>query len=430
MMLDRASHSQTNAIPEGNAGLAGRLLTSLSRYQFDFDSIKHYDPRVQAEIRDAVTDLRALAAPPTDELRVASPFCSLESDNPLERDQAVWNLVASGDSRACLTALMRSIERSPNESTAVSALLALQQVAASDLPSALHFLQEVGAANNSSVNLSEWARLVARELMAIHENNFGLLDTPVSNRPVVHTANQRFDLTLPLLFQCRARTRIGGVTYETRISPTWFSRIFGDAMACIRADTFRSNLVLEKSVADLHEDGSAHFEHFPFTGTTEQLSSSLFYHNYWSQIYRPFYTSGKVELVTEQAPVLRAVPMTFARLAVTAAYQKYAVDDVPLPESVRGVFFGYGHIDPMALVKRGANLSAGDFQISSRNNPQTGKPANTQYWGTFYGKLSDTDGNGNLQMNSRPVHCDQGGHLDYAGDGKMSPDPVAPLDWH
>lgn len=429
-MLDRASHSHTNAIPEQNAGLAGKLLTSLSRYSFDFDSIKHYDPLVQAEIRDAVTDLRALAVPSSAELRVASPFCSIESENPLERDQAVWNMVASGDPRACLAALMRSIEHSPNEKTSVSALLALQQVAASDLASALDFLKDVGAAGNASINLAEWARLVSRELVAVHENNFSLLDSPVSSRQAVHRANQQFDLTMPLLFQCRARTRIGGVTYETRISPTWFSQIFGDAMACIRAETFRSALVLEKSVEGLHEDGSPHFEHFPFTGTTENLSSTLFYHNYWSQIYRPFYTSGKVELVTEQAPVLRAVPMTFARLAITAAYPKYAVDEQPMPESVRGVFFGYGHIDPMALVKRGANLSAGDFQISSRNHPQTGKPANTQYWGTFYGKLSDTDENGNLLMNSRPVHCDKHGHLDYEGDGKMSPDPVAPLDWH
>jgi hypothetical protein len=234
---------------------------------------------------------------------------------------------------------------------------------------------------------------------------------------------------MPLIFQCNAMTTIAGVQHQVTISPTWFKTIFGDAMACIRQETFQSRLVLEKNVSGLHADGSPHFEHFPFGGTTTQLNSSLHLHNYWSQIFRPYYPSGRVESLRHEGDVIRNVPMTFSRVAVTAAYDKYAVNDVAMPESVRGIFFGYGHIPPQTLLMRGLRLRAGDFQISSRLNPETGKPANTYFYGTFFGKLTDTDADGQLVLNGRATHCDKDGALDYSGCGHMDKDPVAPLDW-
>ncbi|MBL4671270.1 MAG: hypothetical protein JKX81_03335 [Arenicella sp.] len=416
-------------------GLAGKLLDGLRSYEFDIGTVAHYDKRVQEEIAKGITDISKVMSPNKSKLRITVPFTSARSardraincDDPLKRDQAIWGLV---DREDMLKTMMKSIEHAPNEDLAVSALLALQHCSREDdLASLLAFLEEVGAASNSSINLAEWARLVAADTQAAHYNDHSFLDDPISNRPVVHLADKQFDVTLPLLFQCKARTTIGGIVHETRISPTWFKEIFGDAMACVNADTFQSNLVLEKYVGNLHADGSAHYEHFPFTGTTDKITPSLNFHNYWSQIHRPFYTSGLVEHVTERKPVITNVPMTFARLAVTAAYDKYAVDDVALPESVRGVFFGYGHVEPVNLLRRGPNLRAGDFQISSRINPHTNKLANTQYVGTFFGKIRDTDEQGRLVMNARPTHCDADGKLDYDGDGSMRGDPVRPNDW-
>jgi hypothetical protein len=173
-----------------------------------------------------------------------------------------------------------------------------------------------------------------------------------------------------------------------------------------------------------------HYEHFPFRGETTPLGGNLYLHNYWSEIRRPFYTSGTAEVVDEKHPVLVDVPMTFFRMAITSAPAAYRIDDQPLPESVRGIFFGFGHIEPRVLLARGGRIGVGDFQISSSVNPATGAAANTSYYGTFYGKLTDTDGDGRLVTNARDVHCDVEGRLDYHGDGSLAPDPVRPGDWH
>jgi hypothetical protein len=105
------------------------------------------------------------------------------------------------------------------------------------------------------------------------------------------------------------------------------------------------------------------------------------------------------------------------------------VNGKPIPESVRGIYYGYGHIKPSVLMERGLRMKVGDFQLCARTNPETGKRANTYFYGTFFGKMSDWDGDGKLDVNTRPVHCDESGRLDYLGDGTFAPDPVRPDDW-
>jgi hypothetical protein len=412
-------------------GIANNLIESLSNYEFDRTSSAHYDERVRQEIDHGVRDLRSVLARQKSGVVFTSPFRgtkdkAMNSDDPVLRDQAVWTLAQR--KRGDIDTIIRSIEKAPEESLAVSALLALQKLGDLDYDRVMGFLTELGS-DKVKVNLAEWASLLGREIQTCKSGNLELMSEPVSGRKAVHLPNKVFDLTMPLLFQCNACTSIAGVTHQVTISPTWFKSIFGDAMACIRHETFQNQLVLEKNVMGLHADGSSHYEHFPFTGTTTQLSNNLFLHNYWSQIFRPFYKSGRVEVVHSEDDVHQRVPMTFARVAVTAAYNKYAVDGVAMPESVRGIFFGYGHIPPRTLLTRGLKLRAGDFQISSRLNPETGNLCNTYFYGTFFGKLTDTDSDGQLTLNGRSTHCDEHGSLDYSGKGLMDKDPVRPEDW-
>jgi len=415
-------------------GIANNLIDSLSEYEFDRSANAHYDPRVLTEIDAGVRDLRSLLARQRSRIVPASPFFGTRDkaihcdDDPVLRDQAVWTL--ANRRRPDIDALIQSIERAPSEELAVSALLALQKCADSQFETVCAFLSEVASEGHARANLAEWAALIRAELIACRSGDLSGLDAPFATRPGVHLQNKVFDLTMPLIFQCNACTTIAGVPHQLTISPTWFKRIFGDAMACIRHETFESQIVLEKNVCGLHADGSAHYEHFPFHGTTTRLSPSLFLHNYWSQIFRPFYKSGRAELVRSEDDVIQNVPMTFSRVAVTAAYDQYAVDGVAMPESVRGIFFGWGHIPPRTLLMRGLKLRAGDFQISSRLNPETGKAANTYFYGTFFGKLTDTNDRGELLLNGRDTHCDQNGRLDYRGDGHMHKDPVRPGDWN
>ena len=44
--------------------------------------------------------------------------------------------------------------------------------------------------------------------------------------------------------RARLATKVGPATLHTAVSPTWFGELFGRAMACVRTETFNTNLVL------------------------------------------------------------------------------------------------------------------------------------------------------------------------------------------
>lgn len=408
-----------------------QLLSELRNYNFDFGAIPSYHPSVIDQIRHAVQDLRQVASrsPSRGLIRSFSSTSdkALNSDDPIERDQAVWSLIAHGHD--AVRPLIRAIETAPSTEAQISSLLALRKVFQYSPEKVLGFLAEISSDSEGNVDLREWAQLSMREFARFMPDGSERLAEPVCERRHVHYDNKAFDVTMPLKFECNACTRFAGRIVKTRISPAWFSQIFGNAMALVKAETFHNRLILEKAVTGLHSDNSIHYEHFPFSGQTAVVGPRCYRHNYWAQVFRPFYASGRVERVDSRNPVVIRVPMTFFRLACTLAPAKYELQGRPLPESVRGVFFGYGHISPRTLLTRGKYLRPGDFQISSRINPVSGKPANTYYYGTFYGKLGDTDSRGQLELNGRPVHCSVEGQLDYRGDGCFSKDPVRPDDW-
>jgi hypothetical protein len=406
-----------------------RMLAGLTTYTLDDEIRRRFRPETRSEIDAAIGRMRQLFVKKKG-VNISRIFSRDEQDcvfsaDPVARDQALWSVVDSGNDN--LNIVIRSFETAETPHAQLSALLALRKLAHHDFRRASSFLESV-AADRTRLDMAEWAALGLQE---IHYEGSGpqLLGEAVARRPWVLNPSHLFDVTMPLHFECIAVTRIASASVRTVISPQWFSQIFGNAMALVRRQTFLSEIILEKQVSGLHADGSMHFEHFPFKGETQTLGGNLFLHNYWSEIRRPFYTSGTAEVVDDKHPVLVDVPMTFLRMAITSAPAAYRVDDQPVPESVRGIFFGFGHVEPRVLLARGGRIGVGDFQISSALNPATGKPANTSYYGTFYGKLTDTDGDGKLVTNARDVHCDVEGRLDYHGDGTLAPDPVRPGDW-
>lgn len=409
------------------------ILEELNNYVFPAEMGQEYASEIRSEIEASVQAFRdATGRYNTRRLRRI-----LINDNPLigERDaliradQEIWAQVRKSDPKVDWV-ISRIHEMAPGRGR-VSALLALRKLmdrVPEQVEAALKaFAKE---ADTGDVELAEWARVSLQELAIMRgADSAEVLAKSASSRPVQFTPGQVFDVTMPLFFECRAITRIGQVEIETQISPLWFTEIFGDAMAMVRADSFQNALVLEKEVAGLHPDGSPHYEHFPFSGETSEISPSVHRHNYWASVQRPFYASGKVEDVSNGQPVYTGMPMTFFRLAHTFTNERYAVDDTPLPESVRGIFFGFGHADPLLLVKKAGNLGVGDFQISPRINPHTKEEANTIFFGTFFGKLQGDEQTGEISLNPRDVHCDANGRLDYLGDGTMAPDPIRPDDW-
>jgi len=408
------------------------ILAEMRDYVFPAEMIAQYAPEIQAEIEASVRAFgHALGRYNVRRLRRI-----LINDNPtigdrdavVKADQEIWSQVRKGAPDVGWI-VSRIREMKPGRGR-VSALLALRKLIdrhADVVEAALRSFATDPAIND--IDLAEWARISLQEMAIMRgADPREVLAQSASTRPVLYNPGRTFDVTMPLFFECRAITKIGRIEIETQISPLWFTEVFGDAMALINAETFESELVLEKQVAGLHPDGSLHYEHFPFTGQTTEISPSIHRHNYWASVKRPFYASGKVEEVSAGQPVYAGMPMTFFRLAQTFTHSRYAVQGRAMPESVRGIFFGFGHAEPLRLIKKAGNLGVGDFQISPRTNPHTGKEANTMFFGSFFGKLQGLE-TGQIALNARDVHCDRKGRLDYHGDGTMAPDPVRPLDW-
>lgn len=430
-ILTRPIPSRFGSIPEWRGEVADALLDGIDAYEFDTSAVSNYSSEVRHEIAAGIETLRSIrpSAATGDgflDTRRAVRLAE-ESEDPVRRDQAVWSL-ARGDGGA-VWPLLASVMSAPTDELATSALLAIAKAARHERDRAIEAFDEV-IASPAGIEVIEWARLLQRDCRCGEiAEALGAYAAPISERDWTHLSGSTYDLTMPLIFQGRAVTRIGPLKLKVDISPQRFARVFGDAMACIRSETFETKLVLEKQVPGLHPDGSPHYELFAFSGASSRLAPGAWHHNYWASIKRPFYESGQVEKVTRRSGVIRDVPMTFCREAITATPEKYSVNGRPLPESVRGIFFGFGHLDVGRTIRQRMNLKAGDFQICSRRNPASGKLANTYFFGTFFGKLRDTDGNGRLVLNARPTHSTPEGKLDYHGDGSLAGDPVRPEDW-
>jgi hypothetical protein len=414
---------------------AERILDELGSYQFPPQLNSGYAPEIRREIDRSIAAFRSTAGVyNTKRIRRI-----LINDKPLpigrstsedvRLDQRVWAQVRRA--KPDFDFIKNQIVALAPGRGRISALIALRKLIDRAPERVERFLTSLVQPNGTDDDdLVEWAKISLQEIALMRgEDSAKVLAEAVSSRAVKYHPGRPFDLTMPLFFECRAITRIGRMEIETQISPLWFTEIFGDAMAMIRAQSFKNRLVLEKEVSHLHPDESLHFEHFPFFGETDELSPSVHRHNYWASVRRPFYSSGKVEDVSETRPVYPGNPMTFFRLAHTFTHPRYAVDAQPMPESVRGIFFGFGHADPQLLLKKAGNLGVGDFQISPFLNPHTGEPANTTFFGTFFGKIQGLPETRQIAMNDRPVHCDAEGRLDYRGDGSMAPDPIRPDDW-
>lgn len=425
--VDRTEVLSNGASP---FGLANQMLADLKNYDFDTKRVSNYAQAVRDDIERSIVDLRRI--PDIRARLILRPTEgtirreAVVSQDALVRDQAVWQLAVLFPENAAGT-IMESIRTAPTRRLMVSALIALQKVANRAPAEVSEFLSIFQ--KETEVEVAEWCRVLQRDIAASAEGKLESLGEAASEREFVHDSSRLFDVTMPLMFAGDAYTSVGPTTWHTVFSPEWFRVVFGGAMALIQQHSFHSKLILEKDLPGIHEDGSMHYEHFPFSGDTQALGHGLYRHNYWANLYRPFYPAGRLEKVTDAKPAIRSVPMSFFRAAVTAAPKRYWLNEKPIPESVRGMYFGYGHVDPGMLTQNLFELRAGDFQLTPSRNPETGKPANTIFCGTFFGKLTDVNGDGKLDVNTIPTHCDAQGMLDYNGDGTMAPDPACPLDW-
>jgi hypothetical protein len=239
-----------------------------------------------------------------------------------------------------------------------------------------------------------------------------------------------FDQTVPLMIsgQVIVDSEVGPT--RARLSPLWFDAILGKVTACTNSDTIHTSLVIEKALQGLHEDGSTHYEVFPFRGTSVEYAGRLMEHTYLSETIRPFYTSG----VVEDGPSI-PISVSLARVAITDIADmdywtlhgeeraaKLRQHERPFVTAVRGRFSGWAASNMPRIDAEG--VKAGLVQLSSTCHEIAGPMTNTKVFGIFRGKPADHNGNGRLSINGYKAHGDAAGRMDYLADGTMSSDPL------
>jgi hypothetical protein len=282
--------------------------------------------------------------------------------------------------------------------------------------------------------VADWSRLLAEELTGEPVERLG-------RRAIVHEG-RTFDQTLPLLIAGQTLVTVPNLgRIKVTLSPLWFEAVLGRVMACTRQETFLTDLVIEKALGGLHPDGSMHYETFLFKGISYQLAPNLFEHHYESVTTRPFYPSGTVE-VGDSVPV--AVPL--ARVAgteiqpppdTTASAESWIVGDGPCAgriarhgyvRSVRGRYFGWAAVNLHTVLATGT-VPAGAVQLANPTDPVVGPMTNAVLFGTFRGKISDSTGDGLLDVNTIPCHGTVGGEHDLDCDGTRVADPYQNRKW-
>ena len=428
----KLSEADRSAIKPRSQPYARAILLHSDLESFAFRNIDYegFPASVLKEIQEGIPDFVRARSIPASRFKLPSIKKLLSAfvveTDAVERDRYVWESLDRSE-KLKSKSLEAAFVAAGSAKERVSVLLAMHHSAHKSPEDVIGFFEELST--TSEVEIAEWARMLLLELVATATNNPSRLEEAVSQRDFVYLKDKPFDLTMPLLFSGVAYTKIAGVTKKTLLSPLWFEQVLGEAMVCLKMDSYKTNIVLEKKVSGLHPDGSPHYELFPFAGNTEQRSDKVFLHRYWANLARPYYSSGRTELVGQGDHVVSGVPMSFARVAETTAPERYWQNGKPLAETVRGQFFGYGHIEPQTLLKNRFAMGPGNFQLTPKLHPITGNESNTQFFGTFYGKLDDYDQDGKLDMNTRPTHCTIDGQLDYWGDGKLAKDPMRPSDW-
>ncbi|MFQ5976722.1 MAG: hypothetical protein ACE5OZ_01170 [Candidatus Heimdallarchaeota archaeon] len=420
--------TKESSMPYSRADLLKLQLVPL---KFDINSVKGYDKDVIQEIQTGLKDLAEIQRFEEKRFKIMPQIkVKIRSENEdenalVDKEISLWSSTLKNSS---FGKIISQIKEENDERFLISSMLALHRNSYKSPAEVIDFFEEVSS-ESKNPEVAEWAKLFLAEMISTLPKRKNILNEPVSARDFDFIPNRPFDVTMPLIFSGVAYTKVAGIKNKIIISPLLFENLFGKAMACVRQDSFKTKLVIEKYVPDLHPDGSAHYEIFAFSGHTENITENAFVHNYWADISRPYYTSGKTEVVRDNAPVLRGVRFSFGRVAETTAPKRYWMNEGPLVETVRGAFFGYGQIGVNRLRKAKFALSSGLFQLTPKINPQTMKESNTIFYGVFYGKLSDHSKNGKLDMNTLPIHCTPDGKLDYLGDGSLEKDPIRPDDW-
>ncbi|MFT7837016.1 hypothetical protein Q5530_12780 [Saccharothrix sp. BKS2] len=347
-----------------------------------------YDSRSEAELRTA----------------------AFEEETALERERALWEL-ADRQGAGALPAIQDYVDREPDGLARSGALWLGLKSAGAQSAGLLESHRD-----DDDPEVADWARVLYADATATAPNRvYGVAE-------VEETGN--FDQTVPLIISGYTTVvfpELGAV--RVVLSPKWFDSIMGRVLASTNVRNFQTDLTIEKMLEGLHDDGTPHYEIYPFRGFSVEYDKKYWEHNYLSQTLRDFYPSG----IVEQGEAVQ-VPISLERIAFTELAPKGTAEilgqgeradrirgaDFGFVQSVRGRYFGWAAVNLQAAVEAG-RVTAGHVQLSNPTDPVSGPMTNAKLFGTFRGKSGDYLGKGHMTLNHVKCHGKADGTTDVVG---------------
>jgi hypothetical protein len=336
-----------------------------------------------------------------DELREQA----LSHPDPAMREQALYEY-ADRDRGDAVELLCEAVRSDRDREVRWDALWAIEKLGG---PAAIAALRKFRT--DADPEIAEWALLFGSELQTG--------DPAFDGRAGLHTPGRTFDETIHLLIHCDLYVRLDpSNTHWGKISlaPQGLARIYGQAHACPNVETRERQLVIAKTIAGLHADGSPHCDNYLFRGFTDRTRRDRGNFFFESLVPRTFFRSGHADDPSEG---VRQANIGFARYGTWHLEPRMQVRGEPAIRYVRGRFQGWGYVNLARIAGRSLEeiLTPGNGVLSTLHDPEVGPMTNAFILGTFKGKLNDWDGDGIIDLNSRDVYSTVDGEIDSDQDG-------------
>jgi len=330
---------------------------------------------------------------------------ALNHPDPAMREQALYEY-ADRDRGDAVELLREAVRNDTNRELRWDALWAIEKLGG---PAAISALREFRT--DADPEIAEWATLFSSELQTG--------DPAFDGRAGLYTPGRTFDETIYLLIHCDLYVRLDpSNTHWGKISlaPQGLARIYGQAHACPNVATRERQLVIAKTIAGLHADGSPHCDNYLFRGFTDRTRRDRGNFFFESLVPRTFFRSGHADDPSEG---VRQANIGFARYGTWHLDPRFQVHEEPAIRYVRGRFQGWGYVNLARIAGRSLEeiLTPGNGVLSTLHDPEVGPMTNAFILGTFKGKLNDWDGDGTIDLNSRDVYSTVDGDIDSDQDG-------------
>jgi hypothetical protein len=332
---------------------------------------------------------------------------ALNHPDPAMRERALYEYADRNEPDA-IELLSLAVTDDPDRQVRWDALWAIEKLGGIPAIQALRRFER-----DEDPEIAEWASLFISELQTG--------EPAFDARPGRSTPGRTFDETIFLLIHCDLYVRLNPnnqVWGKLSLAPQALARVYGQAHACPNAETRERQLVIAKTIAGLHPDGTPHVDNYLFRGFTDRTREDRGHFFFESRVPRPFFVSGRAD---DHSKGVREATVEFMREGCWYLDNRIKIrEEASAIRYVRGSFQGWGYVDLERIAGRPLEevIVPGNAILSTLHDPVVGPMTNTFIAGTFKGKLNDWDGDGAVDLNSRKVYSTTNGELDSDMDGR------------